>query len=728
LTRSVRIALRIAAVLVAIVLIVAVTYTTSVFSGMHAAARTTGTLAGLGVRQPVEILRDARGVPHIRARNERDAFFAQGFVEGSDRLFQLDLLRRYVYGQLAEILGKPGLAADEDSRIVPVRAIAATQWSRLDERGRSDLQAFADGVNAAMRTQPTPVEFRALTYRPQPWAPQDSLAVGFATVLDLTDDWNEVAGRDPSWRAGTYDATNPITDPCYDAPVTEGLAHVRQTSNCTARVATLLDPRAPVGSNQWAAGAGHTTTGRALLANDPHLRLGIPGVWYLVDLSFPGYHAAGATLAGTPGVILGHNDRIAWAATNGTTASLSVYEAPPLDARAWQSETFHVRFGGDVQQRYYRTPDAFGTKLDDGRFVLVRWDAYANPRSSLATFDALDRAGSIEDAVRALRTYPGPTQNFALADVTGRAAYHLAGAIPNDPAWSRYVHPAKDLAHPYPLVAFDELPHVAASRDAVVWTSNNKMYGPGYPLRLSPEFAPPYRAYRVAQMLAARNTYDVAYFTAMQMDTLSLAERDLARAFAAKERNATTLAAGQRALVASLAAWDGRFAPDSHGATIAAALRKAMNAQKNQNMMTTSIYLRSPLGNKIPAALDAVTKTPDDTAALQQTWGVAGAVRVKHPLAALGMSFLNGTTFAGNGDSYTVHVQNGGFSQSFRAVWDVGNWDAGGITIPQGESGQPGSGHYTDQAADWVAGKLLPLPFSYAAVRAATADRLTLTP
>ncbi len=726
--RSARIALRIAAVVIALLLIVVVSYTTSVVGGMHVAARTTGTLAGLGVREPVEIVRDARGVPHIRARNERDAFFAQGFVEGSDRLFQLDLLRRFVYGDLAEVLGKPALSADRDARIVPVRAIAMTQWSRLDSRGRSDLQAFADGVNAAMRTQPAPVEFRALLYRPQPWRPQDSLAVGFATVLDLTDDWNEVAGRDPSWRAGTYDQTNPITDPCYDAPVMEGLAHVRQTSNCTPRVATLLDQRAPVGSNQWAAGAAHTATGRALLANDPHLRLGIPGVWYLVDLAFPGYHAAGATLAGTPGVILGHNERIAWAATNGTTASLSVYAAPPLDARAWQTETFHVRFRSDVQQRYYRTADAFGTTLDDGRFVLVRWDAYADPRSSLATFDALDRAGSIEAALQALRTYPGPTQNFALADVTGRAAYHLAGAIPNDPAWSRYVHPAKDLAHPYPLVAFDALPQVAPSRDAIVWTSNNKMYGPGYPLRLSPEFAPPYRAYRVAQLLAARKTYDVAYFTAMQMDTLSLAERDLARAFVAKERSGTALTTAQRELVALLAAWDGRFAPDSPGATVAAALRKAMNGRKNQNMMTTSFYLRSPVGDKIQAALDSVTATPEQTAALRQTWSDAGAVTVKHPLAALGMSFLNGTTFAGNGDSYTVHVQSSGFSQSFRAVWDVGNWDAGGITIPQGESGQPGSPHYTDQAADWAGGKLLALPFSDAAVRAAATDRLTLTP
>ena len=114
--------------------------------------------------------------------------------------------------------------------------------------------------------------------------------------------------------------------------------------------------------------------------------------------------------------------------------------------------------------------------------------------------------------------------------------------------------------------------------------------------------------------------------------------------------------------------------------------------------------------------------------ATPEPWGTAGAVIVKHPLDALGLSFLNGTTFAGNGDAYTVHVQNYGFSQSFRAVWDVGNWDAGGITIPQGESGQPGSGHYTDEATDWIAGRLLELPYSEHAVDLATVEQQTLQP
>ncbi|HEY5340864.1 MAG TPA: penicillin acylase family protein, partial [Candidatus Aquilonibacter sp.] len=569
-----KVVVRVIGAAIALVLVAVALYAGNVAIGMRVAAPASGTLIGTSVTAPVQILRDARDVPHIRAGNEHDMFFAQGFVEGSDRLFQIDLLRRYVEGTLAEVLGSALLATDERSREVPVAAIVQREWMALTARQRADLHAFADGVNASMRAQPTPVEFRLLLYRPQPWTPKDSLAVGFATVLDLTDTWDDIAPRDRLWRAKRFESADPLSDPCYDVPVTDGLAAVRPAaSRCVSTFRSLLDARPPVGSNQWAAGAAHTTTGRALLANDPHLRLGIPGVWYLVDLQSPGYHVAGATLAGTPGVILGHNDRVAWGATNGTVASLCVFAAPArLPQAGWRPQTIHVRFGRDVVRRYYSDARSFGVRLKNGRFVLVRWAAYDDATSPLATFDRLDRARTIEDAVAALSTYPGPTQNFVLADTSGRAAYYLAGSIPDDPAWARYVHPASDLARTYPAIAFSALPHVAASRDAVVWTSNNKMYGAGYPLRLSPQFAPPYRAYRVARLLAARTTYDVASFAKMQMDTFSPAEYELAQ-------RARSRRANQAAFVAALHAWNGYLTPDSTGGAQAVALRRAIVAR-----------------------------------------------------------------------------------------------------------------------------------------------------
>ncbi len=675
--------------------------------GMRAHAQVEGRVDDLRLYAPATILRDDRGVPHIVAENDHDLFFAQGYAEASDRLFQMDLLRRYMFGELAQVFGRSALASDERARDVPIRAIVQRQWLRLDARSRELLEGFSDGVNAAMEREPLPVEFRLLAYRPGVWTAQDSLAVGMATALDLTDDWNDIEPRDAAYRRGGLPLFNelfPFTDPCYDAPVTKGLAGIgpgdacRRRSPRVALVREMAVSRGVIGSNAWASGAAHTLLGRALLANDPHLGLRIPGVWYLVDLRDRNYHVAGASLPGVPGVILGHNEHVAWGATNGTVTSLSVYVPPThLDPAGWQNETFGVRFGGSVSARYYRTRDTFGVTTKKGRFVLVRWDAYANPLSPAQTFISLNGAKSIEAATAALAAFPGPTQNFVLADTTGRVAYVLAGLIPNDPVRARWFHPSGDLPAHYASLPFASLPKVAPSRGAIVWTANNKMYGPGYSFALSPQFAPPYRAYRVAQLLRTRAKYDVPYFRLMQMDVLSLPERALARAFGFS--------------------WNGRMEGSSLFATAIEALRVRLTEHHTGRM--PSVLARGSQWRSAVNPIVVQSAVP---------WSIAGADPVPHALASLGIEFLNGVTLPGNGDAFTLHMQSPGYSQSFRAVWEAGNWDEGGITLPQGESGEPGSGHYTDQAGAWISGKLWPLPFSDAAVARTAVDRLTLEP
>jgi penicillin G amidase len=709
---------RVAGALLAVVLLLVAGYAGNVALGMRAHARVAGTIGGLGLRAPVSILRDDRGVPHIVADNDRDLFFAQGYVEASDRLFQMDTLRRYVFGELAEVFGSGALKTDEDQRAVPVRAIVGAQWRRLDAPSRAILVAFSQGVNAAMEREPLPVEFRLLGYRPQPWTPQDSLAVGMATVLDLIDDWNAVASRDEAFRRGGFallEARFPFTDPCYDAPVLAGLAGMGPGPNCRRHVAALLrelaDARPPVGSNEWAVGAKRAAGGHALLANDPHLGLDIPGVWYLIDLRAPDYHVAGASLPGLPSVVLGHNEHLAWGATAGTLTSLSVF-APPahLDSSAWQMERFKVRFRPGVSARYYRTAREFGVRTHDGRLVLVRWNAYDDPRTSAVTFLALDRATSIAAATAALATFQCPSLNFVLADTSGNAAYVLAGQVPNDPVQARWIHPSSDLSRRYGAIPFALMPKLPPSRNAVLWSANNKMYGAHYPFALSPQFAPPYRAYRIAQLLHARRFYDVAYFEAMQMDVLSLPERELARDLA------PAIGRGDRALADAMARWNGEMDGDSSMATVVEELRAQLTDHHTGRMPT---LLSAGVTGDVIRAIVPPAPAP---------WGIAGAVPVLHSLSKLGVGFLDGTTLPGYGDALTLHVQYPGYSQSFRAVWDVGNWDAGGITLPQGESGEPGSGHYTDQAAAWIEGRLWPLPFNDETVQRTAVDRETLLP
>jgi penicillin G amidase len=721
-----RVALRHGAGFAAACAAVAVSYGCYVADGLHAAAATSGELRGTGVRAGVTIARDGRDVAHVRARDERDAFFAEGFAEASDRLFQMDLSRRYALGELAEVLGARALPLDVEQRYPDLRGVAARQWGALGERDRAALRAYSDGVNAAIRTQPLPVEFRLLWYRPRPWSPLDSLAVAAVATLELSDSWHRVFARDAAWRRygpRAFDRLFPLSDPDYDVALNGAAAPPRGFSLAMMREAAGRKPRP--GSNVWAAGKARTVSGRALLANDPHLDLTIPGIWYLIDVRFPGVHVAGAAIPGVPGIVLGHNDRIAWGASNAQTATSSVYDAGRLNPSSWVLERIRVRFAPDVVRAYYRTAREFGVPDDDdrARLALVRWPPYAGA-STIPSFLALDRAASVRDAFAVLARYRGAPQNFVVAGTDGEIGYHLAGSIPDDPAWGRYVHRSRDLRATLPDVPFGALPALAPSASGVVVSANNKMYGAHYARRLSPSFEPPYRAYRIARLLSLRRRYDVAYFARMQMDALSPVDVEIARAVA---RIARTPGSGAPpGLAAMLSSWDGRFVPDSGAASIEYAIRSAM-LERAPSMGALLDELRTPAAPS-PAGLADVRDALWLAARERRPWGRAGAVDVEHPLAPMRFWFLNGPPLEGRGNEYTIHLQEPGFSQGFRAVWDVGDWDAGGIAIPDGESGEPGSGHYRDLAGDWEAGRLAPLPFSQSAVARSTRSTLVLRP
>jgi penicillin amidase len=716
----------------------------------------------------------------VRAANEHDLFFAEGYVQGTDRLFQLDLYRRLVSGRLGEVFGSLAIENDVAVRVYDINAVVNEQLQRLSPGARGDLEAFAAGVNAAMRTRPLAPEFRVLGYQPEPWTPRDSLLASFATVVALTDDWRQVATREAvigKVGPAARDAFFPITDPAYDVPISGGrpapVASLPPLAvpypNASPLYGLVSDSRAGLGSNEFVAGAERTATRRALLGNDPHLQLRMPGIWYLADLKAPGIHVAGATLAGVPGIILGHNEHLAWGATNGAVATVRVYRErfssgtsdQYLAGGRWvkaehRTERFRVRFGKDITRDYLRTRHGFLFEDDGVVRLAAAWTADLDRRSALESFSALDRAGSVAEGLRALATYPGPPQNFVLADDRGESAYNLAGEIPRDERWGLSF--ADGPTSPPPALdalPFEALPHVAPARDAVVSTANNRLYGAGYPYRLSAAFEPPYRAAEIARDLA-RGPHDVASFSAIQADATSLPDRELAAATAAAlSRNKTSTDPGLAALRKDLAAFDGRFSTDSTVAAEVSALRQAaverlvrlhmapdlgrryLTENGPQGLVALLRMLREQPHGWVPgdnydaflsaAAHDALTNLRR-TELLGKTWGEVGGRTAMHPMSAFGWPFWNGTAFPGLGDAYSPHAQGLAVTQSFRAVWDVGNWEAGGIVIPQGESGEPGSVHYRDGAPTWIAGTLVPLPFDDAAVARGRNSTLELKP
>ncbi|HEY0613328.1 MAG TPA: penicillin acylase family protein [Candidatus Elarobacter sp.] len=836
--------------LVGLVLLLALLYAGRVaFAARTAVASAEGTRAGMPVDGPVTIARDARGVPHIRAGSVHDLFVAEGYAVGSDRLFQIDLTRRFVDGRLAELIGSPVLRVDRRMRRYGIRDLAARVFAKASPDEQALLTAFADGINAAATREPAPPEYAALFAGFEPWRPEDSLAVGFATVLDLDDRPDDVVIRDMVRREvgdKAVEAFYPLTDPKYDVP-TNGrppgpipklpdlppprLATLSRPHAIASRPDVILsrpnvilsrpnvilslskdapkppsrasaagltlrqaqgdvggaapeadvpdapgahapdaDPagdieRAPVGSNAWAVGANRSTVGRAMLANDPHLDIGIPGIWYLAEASAPGLHIAGAALAGTPGVTLGHNEHLAWGVTAGETAAMRVMREPArggdefFEDGRWvrarhRSEPIRVRFGATIDADILETGRGvvIARGENGGEAYVMDWRFRRRPVSPLAPFLALLRARSAAEGVAAMRALPEPALNVILADDGGRAAYHFAGAVPMEQSWGRW---ASDANAPEPAyLGYDRAPHVDPSRDALIVTGNNRADGDGSP-RLAPFWPPPYRAFEIRRALGAaadangRLSPDAV--AAEQRDNGSPAEREFADLVlaAASHQNAQQSDASLGPLLTALRSFDGMMVSESRGATAAVALRRDMLAalaERHLSKRLAAVY--PPTGPGFEIVLRALRERPRgwvarddyDAFVIQSmkrvaaryrgeipTFGEYAAQPLAHPLAPFGLKAWNGPTMPGRGGSFAPAVQWNGHAQSFRAMWIAGDWDNGTIDIDAGESGEPGSPHYADQTPGWIRFARTPLPFSDAAVQAATRTTLTLT-
>lgn len=697
----------------------------------------TGSIVVTGLSAPVTIARDTQGVAHVTAASVDDAFFGQGYAVAADRLFQMDLLRRFVAGELSEVLGPAALDADRAARVIMPRELARQSYAVMSADGRRALDAFARGVNAAMQNEPLPAEFNALVYRPRPWLPEDSLLVGIATILDLTHDWNDILVRqrvnDAIGEAGA-EALNPLSDPYYDAPLAGTVAPItcrpplraRATASVRAdALPALARLRAPAeASNNWAAGGAHTKNGHAFVANDPHLSYRVPGVWHLVELQAPGLHVAGAALPGVPGVLLGHNERIAWGATNATVSTVTVYRESKSEVRDAGRERIEVRFGRPATVTHEQTRHGFVFFKDAHAAYAAAWVNARDPHSPLDTFLSLDRAASAPEAFAILRSYVGPPQNFVVGDVEGRAGYHMAGFVPNDGVWSTHVVDGASVAdawHGY--VPFDDLPHVDPSRDAVAYTANNRVWGSTERYRLTDSFTPAFRARRIADALLSRKRFSVDDFRRIQLDDLSLADRDFARAAVTYLRSKPAPSGADRTSLQLLEGWDGRMSPDSRAATLAFRMRDA----------AVHRFAGAVLGDELGAAWIASVGTTHATDALLcvlrssalqldrlgvsglagdvPPWREAGRTWLTHPLHAFGITALDPPSLAGDGDFASPKVQTPRFGQSFRAVWDVGNWSNGGIVLPLGESGRMSNAHAADQERPYVSGELLPMPF-----------------
>lgn len=778
----------------------------------------TGSIQIAGLRERVTVRRDERGIPYIEAKNDADLYFAQGYVTASDRLWQMDLGRRSARGELAEVLGSTALEEDKRHRRFGFAQVAEAEVAQAAPHDRIVLEAYAKGVNAyiaSLDARSLPPEFQILQYQPKPWTPADSLVIPKLFFETLSTTWRldvmreALAGLPPERLAGLLPETSPLDvlvvgadkkpagrkplqalpdgratalEPATAAAIMQALASDEAIeSRSLARVG--LHAEALAASNNWVVSGKRTLSGKPLLANDPHLAPSAPSVWYMVHLTAPGLRVAGVTAGGIPGVVIGHNDRIAWGFTNvgPDVQDLYLEKFDPDNPRRYltpagwseaQIRQEQIKVRKDFLSTATDTVDLDVTVTRHGPIVFenagkryaLRWTAIDPKLNKGESLSGLNRAGNWKEFTNAASRYRGATQNMVYTDVDGHIGYYAAGVIP--------IRKSGDGSLPYDgstdagewtsFIPFEKLPHLFDPPSGLIITANQRIVGTDYPYFLTHSWAQPYRARRISDLLTKRPKLTAEDFRAVQGDVYAIAGITFARATSKTLRPQLTSPSDDklRQTISAFDGWDGRLNADSAVAPLVAQMRIAFRtriinaaigndlaktfgwsnfdttldrliAEQPADWLPQEFKSYSDLLRACHAdARQALTKSlgADES---KWTWGGMVKSRFPHPLAAAPLVGLQFTVppFPQNGTPFMLGATvNVGASVSMRLIADPSDWDKTQHGITLGESGLPSSPHWKDQLDDWRAVTPRVFPFSETAIAKATKEILTLEP
>jgi penicillin amidase len=556
--------------------------------------QTQGSLRLNGLHAPVEILRDNLGIPHIFARNTRDVLFAQGFVHAQDRLWQMDFNRRLVQGRLSVLLGEDALGFDRAMRTLGLRSVAEQEASLMQEQYRQDMQAYCDGVNACIAQGRLPVEFTVLGYRPEPWQIADSLAFNKLMSWTLSANWeSEVVRARLISRLGAEKTAELELDDCDAAGLV--LDAGGRALPGEERSFSGPGPLDGVGSNNWVVSGQRSMSGQPIFANDMHLVLYAPAIWYENHISGGGLNLNGVSLPGVPLIIAGHNGYVAWGYTNGFSDVQDLYEEHLRKSGdgqveyeyqgAWYPaevhlETILVRGKKPVIEEVVKTRhgpiinQAILRGYEHEAPLALRWTTF-EPESTVKAVFKMNCATNCQEFHEALRDWSGPIQNTVYADTQGNIVYDLPGRIP--------IRARGDGSVPVPgwsgeyewtgYIPFDELPHLVNPPKGYVVTANNQVVESTYPYFLSRDYVSNDRAQRIADLINGQEKLDIPSIQRMQFDQVS----NHARILACLVGNLTGVEASMKEIVMLMKAWDGKLAPSSPaGAVYEVLVRKVL--------------------------------------------------------------------------------------------------------------------------------------------------------
>jgi len=782
-----------------------------------------GTASLPGLQHEVTVERDEWGVPHIRAGSLEDLEEAQGYVMAQDRLWQMDLLRRVARGELSEILGSTTLAIDKDFRTLGFSRAAERDLAQMDAEPRKLMEAYARGVNRFIEEHQDrlPLEFTLLRYKPLPWQPSDALAISGYMYRTLTDTRERELNRakvteragadrasdlfseeaamdhfvvgdpsvhnDGSQRSAADNDDDDDDDMEPDTVLKANHAAVGgisapnglpdMISALSTSVQEFLEEsrneiRQGLGSNNWVVSGAHTATGKPLLANDTHLELTIPSIWYEIHLTAPGWNVKGFTLPGAPMVIIGHNERIAWGFTNNGADVQDLYietfnPAAPDEYRvrgSWTKaqiidETIRVKGAPDEHLQVVVTRHGPVVARNGDKAYAMRWTA-TEPGGLANSYNWLGRAKNWKEFREVMKHVWGPGQNAVYADVDGNIGYVMAARVPirkkgrgevpvpgdtDDYEWTGYI-------------PFEQLPQALNPESGLIMTANARVVGPNYKPYLTDRWEEPFRTSRIYDLLHDRHDLRPEDMLKVQTDTYSYPHVFVADQLMAAAKMVKPKDPRAQKLIEGLKDWNGIADADSPEISFLHAVRRAaielllepfLGKDTALYQWRSTTFLQKILTSRPAKWLPAAFKSYDDLMAAAADKAVArlaeqsGSQRVEdwawkrfnsldmvHPIGRAGLlkRLLSITDKPQSGTVYSIRAATKTHGPAMRFVANPGDWDHSILLIPAGQSGQPGSSHYSDQFSYWYEGKPIFAPFSDAAEAAARKHSLILKP
>lgn len=780
-----------------------------------------GTITVPGLHSEVTVERDNWGVPHIRANSVEDLAEAQGYVVAQDRLWQIDLLRRVARGQLSEVLGPATLSFDKDFRSLNFSRAAEADMTMLTPEVRMMLEAYARGVNRFIEqhSRHLPIEFTLLHYKPQPWQPSDTLMIACYMYRTLTDTRTEEMDRaivtakvgpalakdlfsqdasmdhfvigDPN--AGKDPKAQPDDDPDDEdemdpEDVLKASRQLPGRPDSTAEIPDLTSAlagsvvswlrdsprqlRQSLGSNNWVVSGEHTATGKPLLANDMHLELTLPPIWYEVHLTAPGWNVKGFALPGAPMVVVGHNDRIAWGFTNNGADVLDLYmetlnPTNPDEYRLngqWKKaqvydEVIKVKGAPDEHLRLMVTRHGPVVKQEGDTAYAMRWTVL-EPGALCNFYNWLGKAQNWGEFREVMKGIWGPAQNVVYADVDGNIGYIMGARVPvrkkghgevpvpgdtDDYEWTGYI-------------PFEQLPQVFNPNGGLIVTANARVVGPDYKPFITEHWEEPYRTARIYSLLHDKRDLRPEDMLRVQTDIFSYPHLFMAEQLVAAAKIAPPKDERARKFIDQAKDWNGMadgnssvvsFLDFTLGRTLYLLLKPYLGEETHLYQWRSAAFVQRVLTDRPARWLPSDYKNYDEllsaaadlaVARLQQRtgdkdpddwqWSHFNYLDMLHPIGREGIlkKLLSISDHPQSGTGYSPRAAGRHHGPSERFVANTANWDDSIILITGGQSGQPGSEHYRDQFSYWFDGKPIYGPFSDDAEAKVRRHMLTLKP